>query len=319
LVVLWVLVAVSLLALSFSASVRFEVDAARNVVEQKRAYYIARAGIEYAVYQLMQVQNAFYASQEAQLGYEEEIPDVIRGRVRLDFGGGRAEVAVVDETGKINPNAVDPILIYNLLVMIGVTPEQSDVITQSLLDWIDPDDLVHELGAESDFYFSLDPPYPAKNALLDVPEELLLVRGVTPEIFYGRKTSTPEGEPMQLYGLQDYVTTFSGAAQINLNAAPLPVLMAIPGVSLDVARAIVQARQVAPLKDLGDLGGFAAALGGESMQFIGIFRSNVFSLDSRGLPPDSRVTARIRAVVRVDGMGPRGYSILYWNEGNREL
>ncbi|GAB4237216.1 MAG: type II secretion system protein GspK [Acidobacteriota bacterium] len=319
LVVLWVLVAVSLLALSFSASVRLEVDAARNVVEQKRAYYVARAGIEYAVYRLLEAQSAFFAAQQAQQGMPDQVPLVLTGHLSLPFGGGRAEVEVVDETGKVNPNVAPPNLLFNLLVMVGVAPERADVITQSVLDWIDPDDLVHELGAESDYYLSLDPPYAAKNSFIDVPEELLLIQGVTPEIYYGRKTTGDDGEPVRLYGLQDYITTFSGAGQININAAPLPVLAAIPGISFETAQAIVAARAAGPLRSLGDLGAYAAGLGGEAMQYVGVFRSNVFSLDSRGMLEGSQVTARIRAVVRVDGLGPRGYTVLYWNEGGREL
>ncbi len=103
--------------------------------------------------------------------------------------------------------------------MIGVEAEQADIITDSILDWVDPDDLVNPFGAESEYYYSLPEPYPAKNGFFDVPEELLLVRGVTPEIYYGRKGMSEAGEPIQIYGLQDHITTFTNAPQINLNSA----------------------------------------------------------------------------------------------------
>ena len=57
LVVLWVVLAMSLLAVSFSATIRTEVDAARYLVEQKQAYYMARAGMEYAVYEILRTQS----------------------------------------------------------------------------------------------------------------------------------------------------------------------------------------------------------------------------------------------------------------------
>ena len=64
LVVLWVMLAMSLLALSFSASIRTEVEAARNVVTQKQCFYLARAGIEYAVYEILKSQLAFAQTQQ---------------------------------------------------------------------------------------------------------------------------------------------------------------------------------------------------------------------------------------------------------------
>src|SRR2546426_976634 len=45
----WVLVALSLIALSFSRSVRMEVKATVNEVDLKQSYYIARSGIYYGI------------------------------------------------------------------------------------------------------------------------------------------------------------------------------------------------------------------------------------------------------------------------------
>ncbi len=45
----WVLVALSLIALSFSRSVRMEVKATVNEVDLKQSYYIARSGIYYSI------------------------------------------------------------------------------------------------------------------------------------------------------------------------------------------------------------------------------------------------------------------------------
>jgi general secretion pathway protein K len=42
-------------------------------------------------------------------------------------------------------------------------------------------------GAESAYYAFFNPPYEAKNAPLDCIEELLMVKGITNEIFTGQK------------------------------------------------------------------------------------------------------------------------------------
>ena len=319
-VVLWVLLALSLIALSFAASIRTEVDAARNVVQQKQSYYMARAGIEYAIYRILETQSAFYqAQQQAQNPGLQQVPDVLLGSVSLSLAGGGADVAIGDESGKIGVNAAPPNLIYNLLLMIGVPGPTADVITDSIQDWIDPDELVHDFGAESDYYLGLKEPYPAKNGPIDVPEELLLIRGVTPEIYYGIKTKSDSGEPIELYGLQKYLTTFSNARQINVNSAPVPVLAAIPGLNYDVAVAIAQIRAEQPLTDPAQIGERIPGISGEALTFLSVMPTNVFSVNSLGHVNGSKVVNRIRAVLRVDGRGPTGYAVLYWNESNTEL
>jgi len=317
--VLWIVLAISLLALSFSATIRTEVDAARNVVEQKQSYYMARAGIEYSIYELMETQSAFYQAQQQQQLGPEAIPDVLRGGVSLNLTGGGADVEIIDESGKINVNLAPPHLIYNLLVMIGVPGDRADVITDSIGDWIDPDDLYREFGAESDYYMGLDPPYRAKNGFMDVPEELLLVNGITPEIYYGRKTVSDSGEPIELYGLQNYLTTFSNATSININSAPIPVLASLPGLNYDVAMAIDQMRKQQPLTDPSQIAEQIPGIPGEALGILAVIRTNVYTLNSVGRLDNSKVVARIRAVVRTDGIGPKGYTVLYWNESNTEL
>ena len=69
-----------------------------------------------------------------------------------------------------------------LMQLPGMTVNIADAI----LDWIDEDDVVREYGAEASYYSGLDPPYSPKNGPLETIEELLLVRGVTPDLLFGR-------------------------------------------------------------------------------------------------------------------------------------
>jgi general secretion pathway protein K len=318
-VVLWVTVALSLLAVSFSAAVRTEVNAARNTVDQKQAYYMAKAGVEYAVFKLIEAQSVFFQSQQAQqLG--QPPPEVLTGFLALELADGGAEIEVIDETGKLNVNLAPAHLIYNLLIMVGIDARDADVITDSIEDWRDQDELHRPNGAESDFYRSLPQPYKAKNALFDVPEELLLVRGVTPEIYYGRKGLSDAGERVEFYGLQKYLTTFTGIARINVNSAPAPVLAAIPGLDYEVANQIVLMRQQAPIMGLNEIMERIPGIPTETANYLSMMRtSNVYTLVSTGHVRDSEVVSRIRTVVRVGGPGQRPCSILYWNEANLEL
>jgi hypothetical protein len=68
-----------------------------------------------------------------------------------------------------------------LMKLPGATRE----IVQAILDWTDGDDDKREVGAERDDYERLDPPITPRNGPIESIEELLLVKGVTPELLYG--------------------------------------------------------------------------------------------------------------------------------------
>ncbi|MEI8374889.1 MAG: hypothetical protein WCJ35_18860 [Planctomycetota bacterium] len=69
-------------------------------------------------------------------------------------------------------------------ILMGL-PGMTDAIADAILDWIDADDTPREQGAESEYYGSLQPGYTPRNAPPASIEELLLVRGVTPELLFG--------------------------------------------------------------------------------------------------------------------------------------
>lgn len=99
---------------------------------------------------------------------DEEEEEETSGNPTLDLVESMAEV---DTSGR---------------AMLMGLPGMTEDIADAILDWIDEDDEPREYGAEYDFYSSLDPPYAPKNGPLETVEELLLVRGVTPDLLFGR-------------------------------------------------------------------------------------------------------------------------------------
>jgi type II secretory pathway component PulK len=94
---------------------------------------------------------------------------------------------VTDESGKINLNMLlqlDPsgTVAHDMLMKL---PNMTEDVADAIIDWIDPDDEPRANGAESQYYSGLSPSYRCKNGPLDSIEELLLVRGVTPEMLFG--------------------------------------------------------------------------------------------------------------------------------------
>lgn len=182
---LWILTILSVIALSFSRETFVEVGAARNSRDLADSYYIARAGIAATIYQLYQKS---YLSQMSPADALSQQPDAIDfGKVTGKFGDGEYEVDVQDESGKINVNTVGEEQLKALVAVIGIPEPDADIIVDSILDWKDLDKIARQNGAEDEYYQSLQPPYLAKNGVLGTVEELLLVRGVTPEYYYGHR------------------------------------------------------------------------------------------------------------------------------------
>lgn len=119
-----------------------------------------------------------------------------------------------------------------LLLVLQIDPE----IANYVVDWLDPDVDALFPGAEDGQYSAKPVPYRAGNGPMASASELLLVEGVTPEI-YALLRPYVTALPLQANGPQ-YVAT-----EININTAPLPVLMSLgPDISESQAEAMVEGR-----------------------------------------------------------------------------
>jgi len=99
---------------------------------------------------------------------------------------------VCDESSKINLNALlqydsTGTVGYNMLMSPQLqTLGMTDEIANSILDWLDPTTTTpRSSGAKDEYYMQLSPPYHVKNGPMDSIEELLLVKGMTPQLLFG--------------------------------------------------------------------------------------------------------------------------------------
>jgi general secretion pathway protein K len=132
------------------------------------------------------------------------------------------------------------------------TPEDSQppAIINSLKDWLDSgdDDAITGLsGAESPYYQELSPPYSSRNDPMADIHDLLQVKGITPEIFYGSSEKPGLAEALTVYGMKPGAGTgFTFPGKININTAELPVLVALmPSENPELAAALYDFRQQA--------------------------------------------------------------------------
>lgn len=310
---LWALVAVSLIGLTVADEIRVETYATRNEKVMLQGYYLARGAIAAAAHKLLLLQLRPGGPINPDQVYQPR--DVELGRFYLDFADGRALCELEDESGKLNVNFINPnteAVLRNLMIEIGLDKREGDIIVDSILDWVDPDNLHRANGAEEEYYRTLPNPYRPRNGPIEALEELLLVRGITPDIFYGKKVLGADGQVRELYGLSRHLTVYSVFPQINVNSAPLALLRAIPGIDENTALSIYEQRKVRPFRQQQDI----PALPEVVSKYLNVNRSNIYSIKATGEPAGSPVRRVIRAVIAIDLNEKNRHKILHWNENS---
>ncbi len=254
--VLWVLVLLTALATEFAFSMKMEVNTTRNYKEDIESYHLAKAGIQLAMAEIL-TEVRFHSSNE-ELGLllgipnessksgntndnletvdelnkknsknfqdegEEELDYMVIQRKDIPLGHGTITYSIEDENGKIGINNASRDALVKVLTQSGMeVGQERDTIADSILDWIDADDNHRINGAESDYYRRQDPPYKTKNGRLDTLEELLKIRGVSEEIFFGN-----QDKGGKYLGLENFFTLYPVSA-VNPNTASEEVLSAL--------------------------------------------------------------------------------------------
>jgi len=92
-------------------------------------------------------------------------------------------VEVQDSNGMLSLTTINTLALGRLLTYFGADQKEVDIFIDSLLDWIDPDDLTRINGAEKDWYSSQGLKYAPRNYPLQYKEEIKLIRGMKPELY----------------------------------------------------------------------------------------------------------------------------------------
>ncbi len=322
--VLWVLVILSVMALEFSYAMRTEVRIAGNFKEETQLYAIAEGGVQRAIAELIYKQDP-RVQQKRDKKIEEIPPEkrewVTDGRAYpVPFDHGKCEVKVTSEAGKVNINSVSEPALRRIVGQLGLEAEARDVVVDSILDWKDPDDLYRINGAENDYYRALKEPYDCKNGNLDSIEELLLVRGVTPALFYGRKETKKgeEGGNTEGIGLKDIFSIYASGEQVDINSASLPVLRVVLGIPGEAAQSIVKAREEKGFKNPQELlqrvPELSTLMGeiGARITYTSTLMKAYYTIESRGKSKEGKAVRGVRVVVKIDRQEKTGYKVIQW-------
>ncbi|MDE2962863.1 MAG: type II secretion system protein GspK [Acidobacteriota bacterium] len=220
--VLWIMVGLSLLALTLAATVRTEATLARASGEAEQAYFFARGALEAVLYRLA-YPDPDPERRQALFPYAGGM-----NHYRFDSGRLRCHVALMDEAGRLDLNAADPETLERLLRIVGESPFRAETLAAAVENWRDPDprDGAAASGRRR-FHFV---------------EQLLQVPGFGRELLYGRPRRQRNGQTVFQRGLIDFLTVYTASTRVNVNYAAPEVLAALPGMSWAEAQTLVAAR-----------------------------------------------------------------------------
>jgi general secretion pathway protein K len=252
LAVLWLSAALSAIAFTVANTVRSETERTSTAVDSLRAYYLATGAIECA---LVHVQwgGAYYTP-----------PQPI---MRLQFPTGDATVELIPESSKLNLNQATQPDLNALLAAIGAPADRASQIVAGILDWRSSSGG----GAFTQFdqhYLGLKQSFQARHASFEEIEELLLIQGMTPELFHGRYVRDAEGRLVPVAGLKDCVSIYGAINGFDVNTVE-PALMRAIGIGPDAVSAIVAMRGAAPIRSMNQLAPFQESSPGFSRLGIG--------------------------------------------------
>jgi general secretion pathway protein K len=255
----------SVIAGAFAYAMKVETKLAMNAGNDDTLLWLGRSGVELARYALAMrhsipgeppydALNQQWAGGPGSFGSSNS-PLAEISLANYQVGAGTVSIKITDLERKANINMADQAQLQQGLTLVGVDASEIDSISSSILDWIDPDDQTHMNGTESDYYQTLNPPYFAKNKPMDDMSELLFVRGVTPDMYWGSSSTNhtpaafqekhragrPNDTPVYPVGLVDVFTALS-SGKININTASLTTLQVIPGIDQNAAAQIIKLR-----------------------------------------------------------------------------
>ncbi len=321
--VLWVIAILSVVVLEFCFGMRTEVNMTKNFKDELQLYAMAEGGVQRASIEVIykhdsrvQLLRKILKAEEIPSDKKEWLTD---GRpYLLPFDQGVCEIRIMSEEGKININTVSETTLRKVIGNLGLEGEARDIVVDSIMDWRDPDDFYRVNGAENDYYQSLKEPYNCKNGNLDSIEELLLVRGVTPDLFFGRKEikKGEEGMKVDRVGLKDIFSIYSSGEQIDINSTTPLVLRYVLGIPEEVSRLITKAREEKGFENQQDL----LQRVPELSSFIGemgrriVYRSTApyYTIESRAKAKEGGSVRGLKVIIKIDRKEKKGYKIIQW-------
>jgi general secretion pathway protein K len=258
LMVLWLSAALAAIGFSLASTVRGEAERTATGLDGVRSYFLAVGGI-----QRCQVELLWSITNPGQRPIKEGSAEVL-----YNFPSGMVRVEIIPETAKLDVNNAPVEELVRLLNALGVPPGRAEAIAAAIDAWRKPG-----MGGDTPpgFLGNGFPSFQIPHASFQEIEELLLVPGVTPDLFYGTYVPADSADPMVAAdgspaprlaprgGLMDCLTVYGSGSQVDANTAA-PAVLAAVGLPPYAIQALIARRQAAPLTQQ-DLFGFLQSVG----------------------------------------------------------
>jgi len=239
LAVLWLTAALSAIAFSVATTVRGEIERTATDVEGLQSDYLAAGGVERTICYMLwgaQARNPDGSSRY----WSQGVP-----RLYHQFPEGDVIAEVIPAAARLNVNLASEEELVRLLLAIGAEPARAQIIAAAVIDWRRP----LPRSALSPFdqrYLAGFPSFRARHASFQQVEELLLVEGMTPDLFYGTYVRDAQGRLVRRSGLRDCVSVYGNNAAFDINTAD-PALLRALGLPPPAVEEIVATRRLRPL------------------------------------------------------------------------
>ncbi len=162
--------------------------------EQQQAYTLAKAGVNLGKFILdadkKGLSSGFLGMAPTDSGIDSYRDVWAIDYPELPFENGTLKLTISDENSKINLSVlanevVDQTPYYAITQTFFLNMGLPVDLADTIIDWVDIDDAPYPYGAESNYYNTLPVSYKSKNAAMDSINEMLMIKGITPAIFYG--------------------------------------------------------------------------------------------------------------------------------------
>lgn len=202
LLVLWSLVLLTLITTRLIAGGRDEARLAANLRAAAQAEMVADAAIHETIFRLLARTEGWAATRSA---------DNPQPR-RIARPGGTAEIAIEDESGRVNPNQASDALLQALLRAVGADAGTARTTAAAIVDWRTAGNQARDSAAQLDAYRAAGHAFGPPHSPFRSIDELGLVLGITPAllarlaphftIFYDGDPDPDAADPLVLAALR---------------------------------------------------------------------------------------------------------------------
>uniref|UniRef100_A0A7C4NUS1 T2SS protein K first SAM-like domain-containing protein n=1 Tax=Thermodesulfobacterium geofontis TaxID=1295609 RepID=A0A7C4NUS1_9BACT len=293
---LMVLLVIVLLTVSigFNWLVKEYIKSAQAFQKKAEAMLKARSAYDTLIYLML---NGKFTQKEIILPQIEELPQIesipLNG-IEVPFLEDLI-IKVQDSNGLLSVTTINTVALKRLLTYFEVDPQNADTFIDSLLDWIDQDDLTRLNGAEREWYSFQGLKYEPRNYPIQYKEELKLIRGMDAELYSK---------------IEPYISILP-ATGFNPNTAPDPVLIAYLDIGNDTLNVLKEYIQTKPITSDAEL---FSLTGRRIVKDEGLYFFPSRYLEITVQAGESKPFYTIKAGIYLNENIYSPYSIIYWKE-----